>query len=73
VRLARDRHERQRPPLSGGARIVWFHGLTIGDREVFGLAQTRAWEGENQRSGYLLLAISLLGVVYYGVKWLRTR
>jgi len=61
------------PPLSGGARIVWFHGLTIGDREVFGLAQARAWEVENQRSFYVLVALSLLGVVYYGVKWLRSR
>lgn len=61
------------PPLGDGARIVWFRGLTIGDREVFGLAQAREWEVENQRSFYLLLALSLLAVLYYGVKWFRTR
>ena len=60
-------------PPGQSARIVWFRGLTIGDREVFGLAQTRAWEENNQRWAYLLLALALLGVAYYGVKWLRTR
>jgi len=66
-------HQRVPDDLRPGARIVWFHGLTIGDREVFGLAQARAWEVENQRSFYVLVALSLLGVVYYGVKWLRSR
>jgi hypothetical protein len=60
-------------PPGQSARIVWFRGLTIGDREVFGLAQTRAWEESNQRWSYVLLALALLGVAYYGVKWLRTR
>lgn len=60
------------PVLDRDARIAWVRGLTVNDREIFGLAEAGGWEQENRMWSYALLLISVGLTVYSGLKWRRT-
>lgn len=60
------------PLLHRDARIAWIRGLTVNDREIFGLLEAGAWEQKNRMWSYALLLISVGLTVYSGLKLRRT-
>lgn len=61
-----------RPPLNSDVQIAWVHGLTVGDQQIFSVADVFAWERENRRWTYALFALALTVAAYLGIKWRRS-